>query len=145
MKINFQFIITGLFMAVTAFSQQYKDTPYLQDYADKFEFSTDEIEQDLMQVRSDRNQTINILSTGGLLQAWEKTLVRDQRYRPISDQHILAFDTYKDQFVYLTDEAVLSNAWAGKFYAKHHVTNPTHFVMGDEFSFLLAAKQKLVR
>ena len=144
MKIKFQFIITGLFMAVTAFSQQYKDMPYLQDYADKFELSADEIEQSLMQVRSDRNQIINILSTDGLLQAWEKALVRDQRYRPITDQHILAFDTYKDQFVFLTDEAVLSNAWAGKFYAKHHVTNPTHFVMGDEFSFLLAAKENLV-
>ena len=58
---------------------------------------------------------INILSTEGLLQRWEKSLVKDQRYRPISDQHIIAFDTYKDQFVYLTDKTLLSNAWAGRY------------------------------
>ena len=131
-------------MSVTAFSQQYKDTPYLQDYADKFELSADENGQELIQVRSDRNNSINILSTDGLLQPWEKKLVRDQRYRPLTDQHIIAFDTYMDQFVYLTDEAVLSNAWAGKFYAEHQMENPTHFVMGDNFSFLIAAHGKLV-
>ena len=144
MKTHFQVIITGLFISMTAFSQQYKDTPYLQDYADKFELSADENEQDLIQVRGDRNNSINILSTDGLLQPWEKKLVRDQRYRPLTDQHIIAFDTYLDQFVYLTDEAVLSNAWAGKFYTEHQVDNPTHFVMGDDFSFLVAAKGKLV-
>ena len=143
MKIKFQFFVAGLFMAATAFSQQYKDTPYLQDYADKFELSTDENEQGLIQVRSDRNNSINILSTDGLLQPWEKSLVKDQRYRPLTDQHIIAFDTYKDQFVYLTDEAVLSNAWAGKFYVEHHVDEPTHFMMGDNFSFLVAGKGKL--
>ncbi len=144
MKINFQLFFTGLFISVTALSQQYKDTPYLQDFADKFELSADDNQQDLIHVRSDRNNSINILSTDGLLQPWEKKLVRDQRYRPLTDQHIIAFDTYKDQFVYLTDKALLSNAWAGEFYAEHHVNNPTHFVMGDDFSFLVAAKGKLV-
>jgi len=144
MRINFQFFIIGLFAASSAFSQQYKDTPYLQDYADKFELNSEENELNLMQIRSDRNLSINILSTDGLLQPWEKTLVRDQRYRPITDLHIIAFDTYMDQFVYLTDEAVLSNAWAGKFYAEHHVDKPTHFVMGENFTFLLARQGKLV-
>ncbi len=144
MKINFQFIFMGLFITAAAFSQQYIDTAYLQDYADKFELSTDENQLDLIQVRSDRNNSINILSTDGLLQPWEKSLVKDQRYRPLTDQHIIAFDTYKDQFVYLTDEALLSNAWAGKFYADHHMNNPTHFAMGENFSFLVAAKGKLV-
>ncbi len=140
---KFQFFFVGLFAAATAFSQQYIDTPYLQDYADKFELSSEENELTLKQVRSDRNKNINILSADGLLQPWEKALVRDQRYRPLTDQHIIAFDTYMDQFVYLTDEALLSNAWAGKFYIAHHVDKPTHFVMGENFSFLLAAKGKL--
>ncbi len=143
MKTNFQFFFAGLFMAVTAFSQQYKDTPYLQDYADKFELNTDDKQKELIQVRSDRNNSINILSTDGLLQPWEKSLVSDQRYRPLTDQQIIAFDIYQDQFVYLTDKAVLSNAWAGKFYVEHHVNNPTHFVMGDNFSFLIATSGKL--
>ncbi len=144
MKIKFQLIFIGLFAAATAFSQQYQDTPYLQDYADKFELSAEEGRLNLMQVRSDRNKSINILSANGLLQAWEKALVRDLRYRPLTDLNIIAFDSYKDQFVYLTDEAVLSNAWAGKFYAEHHMDQPTQFVMGENFSFLLAKKGKLV-
>jgi hypothetical protein len=140
MRINFQFFFIGLFAAASAFSQQYQDKPYLQDYADKFELST---EQNLMQVRSDRNKSISILSADGLLQPWEKALVRDQRYRPITDMHIIALDTYMDQFVYLTDEAVLSNAWAGKFYAEHHMKKPSHFVMGENFTFLIAQQGKL--
>jgi hypothetical protein len=55
----------GLFAAASAFSQQYNDTPYLQDYADKFELSTEQYELNLIQVRSDRNLSINILSTLG--------------------------------------------------------------------------------
>jgi len=138
-----KYFLIGLFISVTAFSQQYTDTPYLQDNADKFELSADEKEQDLIQVKSDRNNIINILSTEGLLQPWKKKLVKDQRYRPISDQKIVAFNTYKNQFVYLTDKAVLSNAWAGKFYIKHNIDNCTHFALGDEFSVLVAAKGKL--
>lgn len=143
MKINVTLLFIGLFAAATTFSQHYQDTPYLQDYAEKFELRTDESELNLMQVRSDRNKSINILSADGLFQPWEKKLVRDLRYRPITDLNIIAFDTYKDQFVYLTDEAVLSNAWAGKFYAKHEIEKPSHFVMGEDFSFLIAKKGKL--
>jgi len=143
MKINFKFIFTGLFISVTAFSQQYKDVPYLQDYADKFEIGADHFGQQLLQVRCDRNNSISVLSKGDLLQPWEKILVKDQRYRPISDQHIIAIDIYRNQFVYLTDKALLSNAWAGKFFVEHQVEKPTHFVMGHDFSFLLAAKGKL--
>ena len=100
MKTNFQFLVIGLFAAASAFSQQYNDTPYLQDYADKFELST---ELNLMQVRSDRNRSINVLSTDGLFQPWDKALVRDLRYRPITDLDIIALGSYMDQFVYLTD------------------------------------------
>jgi len=37
MKNNLQLFVIGLFMTLTTFSQQYVDTPYLQDYADKYE------------------------------------------------------------------------------------------------------------
>jgi len=47
MKINLQLFVIGLFMALTAFSQQYVDTPYLQDYADKYECSSAKRELDL--------------------------------------------------------------------------------------------------
>jgi len=144
MKSNYLIFLIGFFAATSAFSQHYVDTPYFQDYADKFELHAEGNELNLMQVRSDRNKSINILSADGLFQPWEKALVRDLRYRPLTDLDIIALDTYMDQFVYLTDEAVLSNAWAGKFYAEHHVDRPSHFVMGENFSFLLAKKEKLV-
>ena len=144
MKRNFQFLFLGLFTAATAFPQAYQDAPYLQDYADKFTLSAKEGELQLRQIRSDRNKSISILSSDGLFQPWEKALVRDQRYRPLTDQHILALETYEKQFVYLTDHAVLSNAWAGKFYAEHQLEMPSHFVMGTDFSFLIAQKGKLV-
>lgn len=143
MKLNFLFLLIGLLAPGTAFSQEYKDMPYLQDYADKFVPGAEESEPKLLQVRSDRNKSISILSSDGLFHPWEKALVRDQRYRPLNDQHILAMDSYMDQFVYLTDAAVLSNAWAGKFYVEHHMEGPTHFVMGKDFSFLLAKSGKL--
>lgn len=143
MNINLRFFITGLIISGSALSQPYKDTPYMQDYADKFEFSTGDNRPELIQVKSDRNKTINVLSEEGLLQPWENKLVRDQRYRPLTDQHIIAFDIYMDHFVYLTDKAILSNAWAGKFYLEHQINNPTHFVMGDNFSFLVASGDRL--
>ena len=144
MKINLTLGIIGLFAAATVFSQPYQDMPYLQDYADKFELSAENKDLSLLQVRSDRNKSINILSGGGLYHPWEKNLVRDLRYRPLTDMNIIAFDTYRDQFVYLTDKAVLSNAWAGKFYVEHHLDKPEHFAMGKDFSFLLAREGKMV-
>ena len=71
MKINFQFFFIGLFTATAVYSQQYRDVPYSQDYADKFELYAEEHDQELIQVRSDRNNSINILSKNGLLQPWE--------------------------------------------------------------------------
>ncbi|MEN8157461.1 MAG: hypothetical protein ABFS10_10955 [Bacteroidota bacterium] len=144
MRVKYQIIITGLFISVTALSQQYRDTAYLQDDVDKFEIPGEAQEQILMQVQTDRNNTIQVLSTAGLLHPWEKELVPDLRYRPLSDQHIIAIDTYRDQFVYLTDQAVLSNGWAGRLYVEHHLEHPSHFAMGDEFSFLIAEKGQLI-
>jgi len=138
-----RFLLIGLLVSFTAFSQQYKDTPYVQDYAEKYELNTQGAVPELFKVRSDRNKNIKILSMEGLLHPWDKKLVADQLYRPMSDMKIISINSYQDQFVYLTDKAVLSNAWAGKFYIKHNIDNCTHFALGDEFSVLVAAKGKL--
>ncbi len=143
MRPKFQLSVIGLFVAFATFSQPYKDTHYLQDYAEKYESGADLAGPHLIQVRSDRNNIINVLSPGGLLQPRGNKLVKDQRYRSLTDQLIIAFDIYREQFVYLTDKALLSNAWAGKFHLEHHLVNPTHFVMGNDFSCLVAATGKL--
>lgn len=134
--------LIGLFISFTAFSQKYKDIPFIQDSAEKYELIKQESSTKLYEVKSDRNKSIKILSSEGLLQPWENKLVTDQLYRPVSDLKIISIQSYKDQFVYLTDKAILSNAWAGKFYIKHDLKNCTHFALGDEFSVLVVAKGK---
>ena len=47
MKNNLQLFVIGLFMTLTTFSQQYVDTPYLQDYADKYDCCSAKRELDL--------------------------------------------------------------------------------------------------
>ena len=104
----------GLIVSVSTMAQTYIDKPFVQDYSDKFEFSkADNVK--LLQVSGDRNQVVKIISSEGLLQPYEKNLVADLQYRPLTDMDLISIDRYKDQFVYLTDVAVLSNAWAGQF------------------------------
>ena len=99
----------------------YDDLPFIQDYAEQFELITTQAVPELLEVRCDRNNNIKILSSEGLLQPWEKNLVADQLYSPIRDMRIISIASFKNQFVYLTDKAILSNAWAGKFYVKHNL------------------------
>lgn len=136
-------MVSGIALGGSALCQQYEDIPYLQDYAEKYASGDEDPVPVLKQVCSDRNHNIQVLSRQGLLQPWNSALVPDQRYRPLSDMHILALEKYRDQFVYMTDKAILSNAWAGKFYVEHRVTGPLHFVMGDDFSFLIASREGL--
>jgi len=133
----------GLLALFTACSQQESNTNFIQDYAEKYEFRAENPEAELLEVRCDRNQTINVLSSEGLLQPWEKKLKKNLLYRPVSDMNIVSVSLYRDQLVYLTDEAIFSNAWAGKLYIRHGIENVSHFVPGDNFSFLVAAIGKL--
>jgi len=121
------FLFLGLILSTTAFPQKYMDIPYLQDHAEKYEIKTDRSMTELLEVSCDRNKNIKILSSDGLLQPWDNKLSADQQYQPINDMKILSLKVYKDQFFYLTDQAILSNAWAGKFYIKHNIDQCTNF------------------
>lgn len=132
-----------LFVSLSTLAQTYIDKQFVQDYADKFQFTkTSDVK--LLQVSGDRNEVIKINSSKGLLQPYEKNLVADMQYRPLTDMNIISIDDYKDQFVYLTDVAVLSNAWAGKFIVEHGLKNPTQFVIGNDFTTLIASQNELV-
>ena len=137
------FLLLTLFVSISTLAQTYIDKPFVQDYADKFEFKNS-VNVDLLNVSDDRNQVVKILSSGGLLQPYEKNLVADMQYRPLTDMKIISIDDYKDQFVYLTDVAILSNAWAGKFHVAHGIKDPTQFVIGDDFTTLIASQNELV-
>ena len=121
----------------------YRDVPFWQDYAEKYALAKDVAKTKLFQVRSDRNGVIQILSENGLLKPYKDRLVRDVMHRPFLDMHITGLDTYQSQFLYLTDKAVLSNAWAGKFYVAVDVSGSELFAMGNEFNFLVAGKTEL--
>jgi hypothetical protein len=56
---------------------------------------------------------------------------------------IKSIDTYRSQFVYLTEKAVLSNAWAGRLLTPHKMPDAGLFVLGSNFDFLLAGKNSL--
>ena len=138
--------LLSLFALLTFFvagAQPYTDQAYIQDYADKYELKKAK-DAALLQVRSDRNGITQVLSRKELLNPWQGKLEADLRYQPITDMKLIALETYKNQFVYLTDKAVLSNAWAGKFYIEHKLVNPTHFALGDNYTTLIASSSELV-
>ncbi|MDX2442884.1 MAG: hypothetical protein QNK30_03690 [Bacteroidales bacterium] len=138
-----KFILIGLILAQSLFSQKYEDVPYIQDLAEKYELGTQSSENNLFQVRSDRNKIISVLTTNGLFQPWEKQLVKDQLYPFMSDLKIKAIEICQNQFFYLTDKAVFSNSWAGKIYIEHDMPNSSTFCVGRDFSILLAEDGKL--
>jgi len=139
------FVFANLF-ASTNLQHRYSDHPFLQDFAEKIPLSqelsdlSDESDAQLLAVASDRNGRILVLSSKGLLQIHNGKLVKDCRYRPMLDMQIRSLDIYRNQFVYLTDKVVFSNAWAGRFSVPHKMADVRLLAMGDEFDFLVVGK-----
>jgi hypothetical protein len=149
-----RFIQTGCFFCVLiiAFScskkedaitqPKHQDISYQQDFSKKFDLLLEDVS--LKKVYSDRNGVIQIYSSAGLLKTYggeflyPGTLVPDKTYRPIVDKKILDLDLYNDQFVYLDDKAVLSNAWAGELYSRYTMSKASIFEGGESFSFLIS-------
>jgi hypothetical protein len=121
----------------------YKDRPFLQDFAEKTLVCEELTGVELLAVRSDRNGRILVLSDKGLLQIHKGELVPDRLYRPIGDMQVQGLETCRGQFIYLTDKAVLSNAWAGNIYTSHKMRDVRLFAMGNNFDFLLAGEGDL--
>ena len=103
----------------------YKDVPYVQDYSVKYYFENDDHET--KKVYTDRNEVVQVLTEDGLyfpvnghLQ-YPGSLKRDKRYLPMADKKVADFVIYDNQFVYVDEKAVFSNAWAGKLYSKHNL------------------------
>ncbi|SHF22893.1 hypothetical protein SAMN05444274_104109 [Mariniphaga anaerophila] len=125
----------------------YNDAPFLQDYSIKYYFTQPGVS--LEKVAADRNGKIQVLSSKGLLHPhsgaflYPGTLEKDGTYRPLADKNIVDLASYKQQLVYLDEEAVLSNAWAGIPFLKHGLSNAKLFAGGEDFTFLVAAGRDL--
>lgn len=120
----------------------HQDKPFLQDYSVKYYLNKPNVT--LSGLASDRNGTIQLLSSEGLLhpasgQFLEPgTLVADRSYRPMQDMRITATDSYDNQLVYLDNRAVLSNAWAGKLFIEHQLPQARLLATGNQFTFLVS-------
>ncbi len=120
----------------------YKDVPFLQDYSVKYYLNDNS--KKLLKVHSDRNEVIQILSSGGLLKPHEGqflypgTIEADKTYRTLAAKKIVSTIVYKNQLVYLDDVAVLSNAWAGSLFSKHKMKAAKLFAGGEDFTFLVS-------
>ncbi|NIA30701.1 MAG: hypothetical protein GWP06_12415 [Actinobacteria bacterium] len=133
-----------LVIAATARQQpQYIDKPFWQDYAEKFFIDKSQNLHPVTAV-SDRNGVIKVLSREKVLHPWDGKLVDDLSYRPINDMNVINMVIHKSQFMYLTDKAVLSNAWAGKFYVQHNLPDARLFAFSKDFPFMIASDSKLV-
>ncbi len=120
----------------------YEDVPYLQDYAVKYYPKEDGLE--FLKVFTDRNEIIQVLTNKGVMRPhnghfhYPGILEPDITYIPMTDKKISDMLIYQNQFVYLDDEAVFSNAWAGKLFSRHNLKQPQLIAAGSDFTFLLA-------
>jgi hypothetical protein len=126
----------------------HRDMPFMQDYSIRFGL-IDKLAVP-MRVVCDRNGTIQILSSKGLLRPrdgqflFPGSLVKDIQDRQTSDKKIAGIAVYQNQLVYLDDKAVLSNAWAGKLYSRHTMPAAKFFAGGKDFVFMVSDGTRLV-
>lgn len=148
--ILFTFCILLTILSVNSGNAQqpvYTDVPYSQDYSVKFYTSGDVVK--LLKVGADRNSVIQILSSAGLMKPYDGkflypgTIVPDESYRPMANKKIADLEIYQNQFLYLDQVAVLSNAWAGILYSKHTMPEAKLFAGGSDFTFLVSDGQNL--
>ena len=125
----------------------YQDIAYLQDYSVKYIFDENDIK--LKKVFTDRNGVIQVLTSKGLFRPdnghfqYPGTLKPDITYAPMADKKIADMIVYENQFVYADDQAVFSNAWAGKLYNRHGLTDTKIISGGENFTFLISDGKEL--
>jgi len=61
-----------------------------------------------------------------------------QVIKPTSDKRIAGTGVYRNQLVYIDDQAVFSNAWAGRLFLKHEMPGARLFAGGNDFAFLVS-------
>lgn len=139
------FILTLFSVEVAAQSESggvFHDVKFTQEYAIIY-FTPLETESEFS-LAEDQNGSIQILNkqqllrpSGGYFQDWG-TLVVDQSYLPMKGKKIFAISSYQEQLVYLDDQALFSNAWAGSLFIEHSLSQPDIFEGGENFNFLIA-------
>lgn len=123
---------------------KHKDRPYAQEYAVKYQSPFPCVD-----VEFDRNNNIQLISNGGIKKITFGDLllpgqvVEDNLYRFMKDKHIVDIAQVDGQFVYLDNDVILSNAWAGDLYIPHNIKNPIGFVALSKLDYLVFNGGKL--
>ncbi|MBX3242364.1 MAG: hypothetical protein KIT80_04440 [Chitinophagaceae bacterium] len=122
------------------------DAPFTQDYSIKY-YTDAAI--DPRKSFSDRNGVIKIFTGKGLMQPfggellYPGTVVPDDTYRPMTKKNIAGIGLHDNQFVFIDDKAVLSNAWAGTLHTVHQMADARMFAGGEDFGFVVSNGKKL--
>ncbi|MDO9341785.1 MAG: hypothetical protein Q7T72_14855 [Bacteroidales bacterium] len=130
--------------------QVYQDMPYLQDYSVRYYLKKERHTLKLSSISSNRDGQIRILSDSGLLVPdngslfYSGKLIPDISYPPLISKKISAIGTYRNQTIYLDDQQVFSNAWAGKIQIEHGLPGASVFAGGKDFQFLVSDGEHLV-
>ena len=133
---------SALLLSSCADQPVYQDIPFLQDYAVKY-YSGNE-DAGLMKVCCDRNGIVQVLASDGLYRPdnghfqYPGNLKADRTYRPMAHKQISDMILYENQFIYLDDTAVFSNAMAGKLYLRHGMPGAKMLSGGPECPDLLS-------
>jgi hypothetical protein len=120
----------------------HQDVPFMQDYSIKYYSARKDAI--LQKAFADRNGIIQVLSQDGLLKThggrllYPGKLIDDRTHRPLTDKQINDLTIIDQQFVYLGDEAVFSNAWAGKLFVPHSLPNARVFDGSPTLLFLVS-------
>ncbi|WP_162852671.1 beta-N-acetylhexosaminidase [Dinghuibacter silviterrae] len=123
----------------------FTDAAFLQAFSVQYPLDS----TDFWKVRCDRNGVIKVLSSEGLLTPsggqplYPGKLVRDLSYRPLADKDIKDMELTDGQFVYLDDQAVRSNAWAGAYPVPHGITGARLFCSGSQATLLVAGEHDI--
>ena len=135
-------LLTGAASTHAQVQPVHKDKPYLQDLSIKY--YADTTQSSLQQVAADRNGIIQMLAKEGLRHTsagqflYPGKVVPDRNYRYMKDKRISNLISYENQLVYLTDQVVFSNAWAGTLFSKHNLPKASLLAGGKDFTFLVS-------
>jgi len=122
----------------------YTDRPYTQDYSVKYYLDNGTPANQLLAVSADRNYHIHVLSDKGILVPgngslmYPGKLIKDQAYTQILPKKIRAVTTLEHQTVYLDDQQIFSNGWAGSLQIEHQLPDANVFAAGEDFHFLVS-------
>lgn len=122
-------------------STSYADTVFLQDYSVKYYAKDGHVA--FKRVYADHDGKVQILAQNGLKQPhngqflYPGAIVDDRTYRFMATKNIMDMVLGKGQLIYLDEQAILSNAWSGRLYIEHELTNPSTFAANDSLEFLV--------